>query len=126
MVYKIISQFNDDDFEKKLEKISTLFDFMFTSYALYLGLRDVAKKEEGEILIKKIFKPIKSYYIEPINEKNINRQTDVVKEWCLNKLVALDRQRFEINEQEKLKATWLAMDNMEAELELIKKKGGKR
>lgn len=124
MVYKIISQFNDDDFEKKLEKISTLFDFMFTSYALYLGLRDVTKKEEGKILIKKIFKPIKSYYIEPINEKNINKQTDVVREWCLNKLVTLDRQRFEINEQEKLKATWLAMDNMEAELELIKKERG--
>ena len=103
---------------------STLFDFMFTSYALYLGLRDVTKREEGEILIKKVFKPIKSYYIEPINEKNINKQTDVVREWCLNKLVALDRQRFEINEQEKLKATWLAMDNMEAELELIKKERG--
>lgn len=124
MVYKIISKFESTNFEKNLEKLSTLFDFIYADQALFLGLREEKNKEEGKQLIHKIFKPSKLYYIEPINEKNISRQSEFVKQWCLNKLVDLDKQRFEIQEQQRLLDTWRAMDNMEAELQKIKKERG--
>lgn len=124
MVYKIISKFEETNFEKNLEKLSTLFDFLYADQALFLGLREEKNKEEGKKLMEKIFKPAKLYYIEPINEKNISRQSDFVRQWCLNKLVELDRQRFENQEQERLLVTWRAMDNMEAELQKIQKERG--
>ncbi len=124
MVYKVISKFENTNFEKNLQKISTLFDFIYADRALFLGLREEKNKEDGEILIKKVFKPAKLYYIESIDEKNILRQSDFVRQWCLNKLVELDRQRFEKQEQERLLQTWNAMDNMEAELLKIKQERG--
>ena len=124
MVYKIIGKFENTNFEKNLQKISELFDFLYADQALFLGLREEKNKEKGEILIKKVFKPAKLYYIESIDEKNILRQSDFVRQWCLNKLVELDRQRFENQEQERLLYTWNAMDNMEAELLKIKQERG--
>lgn len=124
MVYKIISKFEDTNFEKNLQKISTLFDFLYADQALFLGLREEKDKEEGQILINKVFKPAKLYYIEQIDEKNIIRQSDFVRQWCLDKLVELDRQRFENQEQEQLLKTWHAMDNMEAELQKIQQERG--
>ena len=124
MVYKIIGHFDDDNFEKILEKISTLFDFIYIDQSLFVGLRKYQYKEEGDNLLKKVLRPSKNFYIEQIDEKNISRQSDFIKQWCLDKFVLLDTQKFEIQEQERLRQTWKDMDNMEAELQKILKERG--
>ena len=40
-------------------------------------------------------------------------------EWCRDNFVALDRQRYEIEQQDKLQNAWKALDNMEV---VLKKK----
>ena len=124
MVYKIIGRFDDNDFEKILKKISEFFDFIYVDQSLFVGLRNYQYKEEGDNLLKKALRPSKNFYIEQVDEKNINRQSDFVKQWCLDKLVLLDTQRFEIQEQSRLRQTWKDMDNMEAELQKIMKERG--
>ena len=119
MIYKIIGRFNDENFEKILKKISTLFDFVYTEHSLFIGLKNYQYKDEGDILIKKTFRPIKDFYIEAINEKNIGKQSQFIKQWCLDKFVLLDTQKFEVQEQKKLKQIWEDMNNMEAELQKI-------
>ena len=36
-----------------------------------------------------------------------------IMEWCRDNFVALDRQRYEIEQQDKLQKAWKALDNME-------------
>lgn len=124
MIYKIIGRFNDENFEKILKKISTLFDFIYTDQSLFIGLKNYQYKDEGNFLIKKTFRPIKDFYIEVIDEKNINKQSPFVKQWCLDRFVLLDTQKFEIQEQDRLKQTWRDLDNMEAELQKIMEERG--
>ena len=124
MIYKIIGCFNDENFEKILKKISTLFDFIYTDQSLFIGLKNYQYKDEGNFLIKKTFRPIKDFYIETIDEKNINKQSPFVKQWCLDRFVLLDTQKFEIQEQDRLKQTWRDLDNMEAELQKIMEERG--
>lgn len=124
MIYKIIGRFNDENFEKILKKISTLFDFIYTDQSLFIGLKNYQYKDEGNFLIKKTFRPIKDFYIETIDEKNINKQSPFVKQWCLDRFVLLDTQKFEIQEQDRLKQTWRDLDNMEAELQKIMEERG--
>lgn len=124
MIYKIIGRFNDENFEKILQKISTLFDFIYTDQSLFIGLKNYRYKDEGNFLIKKTFRPIKDFYIEVIDEKNINKQSPFVKQWCLDRFVLLDTQKFEIQEQDRLKQTWRDLDNMEAELQKIMEERG--
>ena len=48
-----------------------------------------------------------------INEKNIMNEEQSIMEWCRDNFVALDRQRYEIEQQDKLQNAWKALDNME-------------
>lgn len=124
MIYKIIGRFNDENFEKILKKISTLFDFIYTDQSLFIGLKNYQYKDDANALIKKTFRPVKDFYIETIDEKNINKQSQFVKQWCLDRFVLLDTQKFEIQEQDRLKQTWRDLDNMEAELQKIMEERG--
>lgn len=113
MVYKIMGNFNSDNFESILNKIKQHFKFMYKNEALYIALIDYSKKEDASVCMKKAFRPVRDFYIKEISEKNIMDEETVIIEWCRDNLVLLDRQRYEIREQEKLKQTMCALDNLE-------------
>lgn len=113
MVYKIMGNFNSDNFESILNKIKQYFKFMYKNEALYIALIDYSKKEDASVCMKKAFRPVRDFYIKEISEKNIMDEETVIIEWCRDNLVLLDRQRYEIREQEKLKQTMCALDNLE-------------
>ena len=69
--------------------------------------------------MSKTIRPVISYYIKEINEKNIMNEEQSIMEWCRDNFVALDRQRYEIEQQDKLQNAWKALDNMEV---VLKKK----
>ena len=113
MIFKIQGDFNEDNFSKILNKLCKYFKFIYTNGTLYIALGDVKNKQEASALMSKIFRPIRSYYIKEINEKNIMNEEQSVMEWCRDNFVALDRQRYEIEQQDKLQNAWKALDNME-------------
>ena len=113
MIFKIQGDFNEDNFSKILNKLCKYFKFIYTNQTLYIALGDIKNKQEASILMSKTFRPVRSYYIKEINEKNIMNEEQSVMEWCRDNFVALDRQRYEIEQQDKLQNAWKALDNME-------------
>ena len=113
MIFKIQGDFNEDNFSKILNKLCKYFKFIYTNGTLYIALGDVKNKQEASVLMSKTFRPVRSYYIKEINEKNIMNEEQSVMEWCRDNFVALDRQRYEIEQQDKLQNAWEALDNME-------------
>lgn len=123
MVYKIIGNFTNENFEKIISKVSSKFKFMYYNDTLYVSMKLVDSLKEDKEFLYRIFKPAKDFFIVEINEQNILKEEDIIGEWCKDNLVSLEKQKFEKDEQNKLKKTWLAMDNMELQLksELMKK-----
>lgn len=118
MVFKIQGDFGMSDFVNMLTKLGQYFKFIYTNDNLYIALKDIKEKDNAKIIMNKVFKPIKNYYIKEINETNIMKEDPIVIEWCRDNFVALDKQRYEIEQQDKLHNAWKAMDNME---EILKK-----
>ena len=117
MILKIQGDFCMVDFAKIISKILPYFKFIYSNETMYIALRDITKKQEAQNTMSKAFRPVKSYYIKEINETNILNEEESVAIWCKDNFVALDRQRFEIENQEKLCRAWKALDNMEIELQ---------
>ena len=113
MIFKIQGDFNEDNFSKILNKLCKYFKFIYTNQTLYIALSDIKNKQEASALMSKTFRPVRSYYIKEINEKNIMNEEQSIMEWCRDNFVALDRQRYEIEQQDKLQKAWKALDNME-------------
>lgn len=113
MIFKIQGDFNEDNFSKILNKLCKYFKFVYTNQTLYIALGDIKNKQEASVLMSKTFRPVRSYYIKEINEKNIMNEEQSIMEWCRDNFVALDRQRYEIEQQDKLQKAWKALDNME-------------
>ena len=113
MIFKIQGDFNEDNFSKILNKLCKYFKFIYTNGTLYIALGDIKNKQEASVLMSKTFRPVRSYYIKEINEKNIMNEEQSIMEWCRDNFVALDRQRYEIEQQDKLQNAWKALDNME-------------
>ena len=113
MIFKIQGDFNEDNFSKILNKLCKYFKFIYTNQTLYIALGDIKNKQEASVLMSKTFRPVRSYYIKEINEKNIMNEEQSIMEWCRDNFVTLDRQRYEIEQQDKLQNAWKALDNME-------------
>lgn len=71
MIFKIQGDFNEENFSKILNKLSIYFKFIYTNNTLYIALNDIKKKQEASDIMNKVFRPIRSYYIKEVNEKNI-------------------------------------------------------
>ena len=117
MIFKIQGDFNEENFSKILNKLSIYFKFIYTNNTLYIALNDIKKKQEASDIMNKVFRPIRSYYIKEVNEKNIMNEEQSIVEWCRDNFVCLDRQRYEIEQQDKLQNAWKALDNMETILQ---------
>lgn len=123
MIYKIIGNFTDENFEKIIFKVSSKFKFMYCNDTLYVSIKSIDSIEEDKAFLYKIFKPARDFFIVEITEQTILKEDEVIGEWCKDNFVFLEKQKFEQEQQAKLKKTWVAMDNMELQLksELLKK-----
>lgn len=116
-VFKVVGNFNDTNFEKITTKISQKFLFMYLDKTFFIALKSWNEREGAIDLMSKTFRPVKDFYIEEVTEQNIIRQQSFIKEWCLKQLVRLDTERYEEENQQRLKKVWEAMDNMESQLQ---------
>ena len=117
MIYKIVGKFFDIDFDKALEKLGKNFVFIFLDKTLYVAVKKYDPDFSSESALDKIFRPTSKFYIEQITEKNLKFQSEFVRDWCESNFVALEKQRYEIEQQEKLRLVWAAMDDMERDLQ---------
>ena len=63
--------------------------------------------------MKKTFRPIKDFYIQEITENNLQLEDSFIIDWCRDSFVDLERQKYEIEQQKKLRQVMSAMDKME-------------
>ena len=114
MIYKIIMDFtNLDDVIKLLSK---RFNLIFVDNAIYICDKKYANTTIS--YIKKLLKN-NNVFILKIDETNLANEPCSVVKWCRDNFVALDRQRYEIEQQDKLQNAWKALDRMEV---VLKKK----
>ena len=97
LVYKIIGNFNQDE---RLEKI-------------------LDKTLE---VLKKVLKPAKDYFTIEITEDNLGKEAPFYLDWCKENLIRIDRQRYEIENQKKLKFAMKAIDIFEEKMQESLKK----
>ena len=117
MVYKIQGNFNEDNFEGIFKKLGPHFKLMYKYNTLFAALIDYNFVNKSESYLRNALRPSKDFYISEINEKNIMREEQSIIQWCRDNLVNLDRQRYEKEEQARLKEVMKAMDNMEVILQ---------
>lgn len=124
-VFKIVGNFNDENFEKILNKIASKYISLYTNKTLFIALKSWADREGSEALLNKAFRPVRDFYIEEVNEKNVSDLPPAIGDWCLNQLLRLDTERFEEENQAKLQQIWESMDRMEEQFEqkMIERRG---
>ena len=67
--------------------------------------------------MKKAFSPIRKFYIKKIDQTNIMQEHDKFINWGKDRLVEMDSQYFELEQQEKLQNAMTIMDNLEKYLQ---------
>jgi len=115
-IYKIVGNFTDDNIQKILKKTSNDFVSIYIDKILFLSLKTITKEEECKKVLDKVFRPIRDFYIEEINETNVNTLSPFIKEWCLNNFVRLDTEKYESEHQEELINIWKSLDEFEEKL----------
>lgn len=113
MIYKIVGNFDEIDFEKMLDKLSEIFEFIYCDESLFIALRKWVDKEIAEKTLKSTLRPAKFFVVKEINEFNLNKENPAVIKWCRDNFVELDKQRFEIEQQDRLKLAMTALDECE-------------
>ena len=113
MIYKIMGDFNADNFERIFVKLGEFYKIIYYEGVLYIALSTYKLKEDAEICIKKTLKPARNFVIKEIDETNLKNESDFVIEWCRDNFVEIERQKYEIEKQNKLRATMKALDNFE-------------
>ena len=71
MIYKILGDINEKNFDKIISNISKYYKFLFFRLGLYIALINFEQKDEAQNLMKKTFRPIKDFYIQEITENNL-------------------------------------------------------
>ena len=118
MVYKVIGDFRQGNFKDILTKIQRDFKFMYKNGCLYLAVlnwKDFKDKDNKELLemIREIFEPRDEFLVKELNENNLNKEDRMIIDWVRDNYIRLDEERYDYQQQEKLRHTWKAMDIME-------------
>ena len=125
MIFKIIGNFDEVDFEKILNKLSTTFEFMYSDNSLFIALRNYSEKDKAKNVMKNALRPSSFFITKEITENNLGKESPTVIKWCRDNFVELDKQRFEVEQQARLKQAMVALDECERILAARKKEAFK-
>lgn len=118
LVYKIIGNFNQDErLVKIFDKIKEYFYFVYADGVLHIAVANYVNREQALEVLKKTLKPAKDYFTIEITEDNLGKETPFYQDWCKENLVRIDRQRYEIENQKKLKMAMKAIDIFEEKMQ---------
>ena len=92
LVYKIIGNFNQDErLEKILDKIKSVFYFVYADGVLYVAVSEYSNKDKALEVLKKALKPAKDYFTIEITEDNLGKEAPFYLDWCKENLIRIDR-----------------------------------
>ena len=128
MIYKIQSN-KDYNILENIEKIKKDYDLIYYNKILYLGEKVFSQDSNVALKkVKKYFRPIKDFWIGEIGENNLKNEPKIIVDWCINKFIDLDLQKFELNKQKKKKKYLESLDKfaekLKGEVEKKEKGGG--
>lgn len=126
MVYKVVGNINDENFMEILTELQQYNRLIYKNGNIYIALdkyedfdKNRKKLDEFKLKWKK-----KDVFVYGINEYNLKSEEKEIEEWCKDNFVRLDKRRYEINEQPRLKRMYEAVDLFEQILKEYQK-GGK-
>ena len=111
-IFKIKSNVFDEKIGAILHKLSKDYSLLFLDETLFISPNNYNQ----EINFKKALRPQKDFLISELDEIEIAREDDIVKEWCKEKMVQLDIQRLEAEKQEYLKGLLNYLDELDSSL----------
>lgn len=100
MVYKVIGNITDENFQEIINELMEYNRFIYKNGNLYIALDNYKDKKENEEIIK-LFKEKwreKEIYIIDITLNNLKNENQEVVDWCRENLIRLERKRYEENE----------------------------
>ena len=113
MVYKVQGDFSSCNFIDLFQQLGKNFKIIYKNGSMYISSKKYDKKFKEDSYLKKFFKPYNGLIYFQVNETNIMREEEEIRNWCRDNLVRLDRERYEIENQDKLKEVMTNLDKME-------------
>lgn len=112
MVYKVIGNISDENFQEIINELMEYNRFIYKNGNLYIALDNYKDKKENEEIIK-LFKEKwreKEIYTIDITLDNLKNENQEVIDWCKENLIRLERKRYEENEQPRLQRMYEIID----------------
>lgn len=113
MIYKIYGNYIELNIIELFNKNDVLIKSLFKKEAVYITLINIKDLRKFKNIVLKNIKNNKDYLVVEIDEKNIMREDKFIQEWCRDNFVILQKQKYELEQQEKLKLVMKALDDFE-------------
>lgn len=127
MVYKVVGDINDENFMEILTELQQYNRLIYKNGNIYIALDRYEDFDKNKNSLKE-FKTKwgkKDVFVCGINEYNLKSEEKEIEEWCKDNLVRLDKRKYEINEQPKLKKMYEAVELFDQILKEYKSNIGK-
>lgn len=113
MVYKVQGDFSSCNFIDLFQRLGKNFKIIYKNGSMYISSKKYDKNFKEDNYLKKFFRSYNDLIYFQVNETNIMREEEEIRNWCRDNLVRLDRERYEIENQDKLKEVMTNLDKME-------------
>lgn len=114
MVYKIQSNLFPAQFGQTIELLKKNFNMFLVDNVIYVARRTYSDR----VSLTTLLKPKKDYFISEITNENLLFEPQMVQDWCVQKFTLLETQKYEAENQERLRLSAEQLDFFEKELEL--------
>lgn len=111
MIYKVQTDFKN--LENIIKKLSKDFDILFFNNCLFASTKNLENVPD----IRKILLPKSDFYITEVTEENLKFEHSSVIEWCKDNFIKADMQKFEKENQDKLRAIMKLLEETEIQME---------
>lgn len=118
-IFKVKSNVFNEKIGEILHKLSGEYSLLFLEETLFISPNNYNQ----EINFKKALRPQRDFLVSELSDSDIAKECEVVKDWCKERLVQLDIQRFEAEQQEYLKGLLDYLDKLDSSLEKEEQKG---
>lgn len=113
MVYKIQGDFSQVKFPQLFEDLGKEYKIIYKNGSMYISSKIYQEDEQERQRLMILLNDYNTLVYFLINEKNIMREDEEIRNWCRDNLVRLDKERYEKEKQDKLKEVMNNLDKME-------------
>ena len=82
MIFKIVGNFDEVDFEKMLDKLTSIFEFIYCDESLFVALRKWSDRELINKTLKAALKPAKFFVVKERSLYTLGKAQPNIIKWC--------------------------------------------